>query len=337
MILIFTNKEDAHPTPVIQILNGRNVPVFRLNTEALLTDSEFCWENDAHGCDFAITCIRNGLTLRGSEVTAVWDRRPEPPEKLPVHITASIDKHNRTEALGFLYFLRYYLKDIPSIGSIVYDRVASSKMLQAKIAQAVGFTVPDTCYSNRKADIARLADKHEELVLKPVESDGIWNDGDNEEYVFYTQKIHSATLRGAPDEAFTQTVSFVQEYVPKAYELRVTVVGDKVFTCKIDSQRQDDDTGKVDWRQGYGHGLKYEAYNLPDDIAGKCIRYLKLMRLKFGAFDFVVTPTGEYVFLECNPNGQWLWIELATEIKISEAIADFLQEPKTKDQYENIE
>ena len=76
---------------------------------------------------------------------------------------------------------------------------------------------------------------------------------------------------------------------------------------------------------------------MPDDIAGKCIRYLKLMRLKFGAFDFVVTPTGEYVFLECNPNGQWLWIELATEIKISEAKADFLQEPKTKDQYENIE
>ena len=29
MILIITNKEDVHPTPVIDILNKRNIPVFR--------------------------------------------------------------------------------------------------------------------------------------------------------------------------------------------------------------------------------------------------------------------------------------------------------------------
>jgi hypothetical protein len=27
------------------------------------------------------------------------------------------------------------------------------------------------------------------------------------------------------------------------------------------------------------------------------------------------------VFLECNPNGQWLWIEDATGLEISKAIA----------------
>ena len=47
--------------------------------------------------------------------------------------------------------------------------------------------------------------------------------------------------------------------------------------------------------------------------------------MKRGAFDFIVTPSGEYVFLECNPNGQWLWIEMETELKISEAIADALE------------
>ena len=36
------------------------------------------------------------------------------------------------------------------------------------------------------------------------------------------------------------------------------------------------------------------------------------------------TPSGEHVFLECNPNGQWLWIELATGMPISAAIADEL-------------
>ena len=47
MILVITNKEDVHPTPVIEILNKRSIPVFRLNTESLLTDYEFCWWNDS--------------------------------------------------------------------------------------------------------------------------------------------------------------------------------------------------------------------------------------------------------------------------------------------------
>ena len=48
------------------------------------------------------------------------------------------------------------------------------------------------------------------------------------------------------------------------------------------------------------------------------------MGLNFGCFDFIVTPSGEYVFLECNPNGQWLWVELETGLPISQAIAEFL-------------
>ena len=325
MILVITNKEDSHPTPVIRLLTIRGISVFRLNTEALLTDYEFCWQNDACHCDFTLANIRNGLSVRGSEVTAVWDRRPEPPTELPLKSTAVVDKHNREEALGFLRFLRYYLKDIPSIGSIVYDRVAASKMLQTTIAQQVGLSVPDTCFSNRKTDILHFATQYKEIVLKPIENSNIWNEDKEEEYALYTQKVSSASLLDVPEEAFMQTVSYVQNYVPKAYELRITVVGHRVFACKIDSQCLEEDKGKIDWRQGYDYGLKHEVYDLPQDIADKCTRFLQLMHLNFGAFDFIVTPSGAYVFLECNPNGQWLWVELETGMKISEAIADFLQ------------
>ncbi len=324
MILIFTNKEDVHPSPVIGLLTARGVPFFRLNTEALLTDYLFDWHADARGCDFRIECPANGLAVRGSEITTLWERRPELPEFLPVASTAEIDKHNREEALGFLRFLRYYLKDIPSIGSIVYDRVASSKMLQLQLARQVGFAIPPTCFSNRKEDIVRFAGGRSRLLLKPVENSSIWDEANDREYVFYAQRVSAQTIAEFPDAAFSQTVSFVQEYVDKAFELRVTVVGEQVFACKIDSQRQNDDTGKIDWRQGYDYGLKQEPFELPEEIAAKCLAFLKHMRLNFGCFDLIVTPSGEYVFLECNPNGQWLWVELATGLPIAEAIADFL-------------
>jgi beta-lactam-binding protein with PASTA domain len=35
-----------------------------------------------------------------------------------------------------------------------------------------------------------------------------------------------------------------------------------------------------------------------------------------------VTPDGQYVFLESNPRGQYLWIEDYTGMPITEAIAD---------------
>ena len=55
--------------------------------------------------------------------------------------------------------------------------------------------------------------------------------------------------------------------------------------------------------------------------------YLKACGLRFGAFDLIVTPQGEYVFLELNPNGQWYWVELSTGAPMADAMADLLENP----------
>ena len=320
MILIITNKEDTHPTPVIQSLKNNNTPVFRLNTEALLSDYELHWWGGPSSTDFLLKNIKNGLEISGSSITSVWDRRPMAPSELYVENMPEINKHNLEEARGFYSFLSYYIKDIFSIGSIVHDRVAASKMLQLKIAIELGMKTPDTCFSNRKADVVAFSQKHDSILLKSIENDNVWIGGEDE-YVFYAQKVDSSKLPELPDEMFSQTVSFVQSYVEKQFELRITVVRDKVFACKIDSQALDDDKGKVDWRQGYDYGLKHEVFDLPESVSNFCRSFLQQMNLNFGCFDIIVTPQNEYVFLECNPNGQWLWIELETGLKISEAIA----------------
>jgi hypothetical protein len=332
VILVITNKEDAHPTPVIEYLNERQIPVFRLNTESLLSDYRFHWWCSDKEHDFYICNIKNGLELWGHEITAVWERRPAAPAELFIENRPEINKHNLEEARGFLAFLYYYLKDTFSIGSIVYDRVSASKMLQLKTAKELGMKVPDTCFANRKEDIVRFAEKFEYVVLKSIENDNVWL-GDEYEYVFYAQKVKSSDLPEQPDEMFSQTASFVQNYIEKQFELRITVVDKTVFACKIDSQTLDDDKGKIDWRQGYEHGLKHTVFDLPEPVSNFCIKYLEAMNLHFGCFDMIVTPENEYVFLECNPNGQWLWIELETGMKISEAIANALNN-NNKDSYE---
>lgn len=321
MIFIFTNKEDIHPTNVINHLVGWGVPVFRLNTECLLTDYQFKWWCNEDGCDFYIRNVKNNLEVYGHEITAVWDRRAMIPKHLPVtHRERSINKYNREEAHGFLSFLRYYMRDIFSVGSIVEDRPADSKMLQLSVAKSLGAKVPDTCYANYKSAFDDLCSKHGEISLKSINNDSVFIDGETE-YVFYSQKVKSSDIMTQDPIAFSQTASYLQNYIDKKYELRITTCCNDIVACKIDSQAQSNTTGKIDWRQGYDHNLRHEIVDIPDSIKDFCLSFLKKMKLNFGCFDFIVTPDDEYVFLECNPNGQWLWIELVTGYDISEMVA----------------
>ena len=71
---------------------------------------------------------------------------------------------------------------------------------------------------------------------------------------------------------------------------------------------------KTDWRKG---NLKFYKSSLPEDISMKCVQLVKELNLSFGAIDIIKNIKGEYFFLEINPNGQWVWIENETKLKIS--------------------
>lgn len=326
MVLIVTHKEDLHPTKVIQLLNNWNVPVFRLNTDTFLCDYDVEWNCIDGKISFIIRNLHNGLCLYSDEISSIWMRRYFKPQCERNSVTdENVKSHNLIEARGFLEYLYNNLSDKFSVGNYVFDDVGNSKTLQLQLATELGIKVPDTCYSNTKNAILRLASRYDYLILKSIRSDYVFNSQTECQQVFYAQKVASSSLNGIPKEDFSQTINFVQAYIEKDFELRITVVCDDVFACKICSQSMEEDRGKVDWRQGVDYDMQHEAFLLPPEIAEFCRTYLKRLHLNFGCFDFIVTPKGEYVFLECNPNGQWWWIEELTGLKISESIAHHLK------------
>ncbi|MEX0910336.1 MAG: ATP-dependent carboxylate-amine ligase, partial [Candidatus Paceibacterota bacterium] len=113
-----------------------------------------------------------------------------------------------------------------------------------------------------------------------------------------------------------------QEYIPKAYEVRVTVVGDLTFAARIDSQESS--RTEVDWRQYDFANVGHYTEELTHEIHSRCVNLVKELGLRYGAIDLIVTPQGEWVFLENNCNGQWLWIEKLVGLEISDAIARLL-------------
>ena len=68
----------------------------------------------------------------------------------------------------------------------------------------------------------------------------------------------------------------------------------------------------------------YECGCVSEDIERNILAFASRLQLSYGAFDFIETRNCEMFFLECNPAGQWLWIEEKIGMPISEAVAEFL-------------
>ena len=126
----------------------------------------------------------------------------------------------------------------------------------------------------------------------------------------------------ACDEALKAAPVIYQRHLEKLWDIRVTIVGESIYAAAIHSQETA--SARVDWRRADVE-LEHKKHVLPDDIAKACRRLMKVLNLRFGAIDFVLTPDGQYVFLEINPNGQWLWIEDKLGYPITNRIAKWLR------------
>ena len=99
-------------------------------------------------------------------------------------------------------------------------------------------------------------------------------------------------------------------------------MGERVFAAEIASQSSA--RTRHDWRHYDVDSTPHTVHQLPPAIERACITLVRSLGLVYGAIDFVLTPDGEYVFLEINPNGQYLWIEHLTGLPITAAIVDHL-------------
>ena len=116
--------------------------------------------------------------------------------------------------------------------------------------------------------------------------------------------------------------TLLQEYIEKKIELRINVIGNNVFATEIDSQSLE--ITKSDWRKANPWDIPHRPYKLPVKLERQLIDFIKHYNLSFGAIDMILTPTGDYVFLENNPNGQWYWIEMITKQPLAQNIAKLL-------------
>lgn len=87
----------------------------------------------------------------------------------------------------------------------------------------------------------------------------------------------------------------------------VSAIGNECYAIKLNSQ---DNEKIVDWRLPLQlKSFSTEPIKLPENIKNKILFFMKETNLAFGCFDLIFTKEKEWVFLEINPMGQFLWVE----------------------------
>jgi hypothetical protein len=147
-------------------------------------------------------------------------------------------------------------------------------------------------------------------------------DDQGREHVMMTTPVDERTLNNL--DGLNYAPLQFQERITKAYELRVTVVGSRVFSARIDSQKIAG--AEVDWRaKGKESLYDWVEEALPADVERRLLAFCDRTGMQYSAADFIVTPDGEHIFLEANAVGEWFWLEFCSPgFPIAEALVDVL-------------
>jgi len=312
LILLFTNQRDLTTDFVVLELQRRSAAFRRINTENLplgFATVGFRGREDW-------TLQLGDDCIRGEDVQAAYFRRPGPPE-LSANIREAGERAYCHGEWGALLKTIYSRLDTRWLNSPAAIMLAEDKPRQLLLALELGFRVPETVVTNA-IDAACSFLEGPAAIAKPLREALI--PGVEEKVIFTSRVGH---LSGRDAQAFAAAPMILQREIPKRVDLRVTVVGDRVFATAIGSQQHEET--QVDWRRGGVAELSHDVFDLPADVSERCRRLVKELGLRFGAIDLVWDQDGEFWFLEINPNGQWAWIENRTGQPIVGAIVDELE------------
>lgn len=352
MILILSdfNKElqDLHVKPVIPFLHEANERYTFFAYSNFPINSSLSVSYQGFSKSITIKTALDSLDL--SQVKSIWNRCPGRPQ-VQSHLGQEFKSYVRGESKSFLENLPLLVPQASWLPSPLIYNLVNHKPYQLSEAQQVGLKIPPTIIGNDTEITALFLKQHSTVIIKALDKSHTENEIGAIESLFQYKNLflklfkpeeHNLTDQINVSTTFTQKLEakelfnriedislcpiIIQAYIPKQIELRITIVNKQLFACAIHSQSKDFPEAHTDYRP-YSDKLHHEPYTLPKDIEEKCLLLMEKLNLNFGCIDMIVTPDNEYIFLEINPNGQWLWIEEKTGLPISKAIADFLIQP----------
>lgn len=312
MVLCITHSQDHYTIDIVQrSLEQAGIPSFRLNSDEFAVDYklQYHFRDGRQRCSLAT----KDHTIDVADITAVWYRK-----LWKLQVPGDLDNayHNIfiKEYQTYLQLFFNQLSHVPWMNDMQTDHlVGHDKLLQLSAAQDAGLQVPDTVFTNDPVPIRELFERCNGNIVVKLHG-ALSKSMEGHTPFFPTTRLSFKDLNRLDELAYCPMI--FQEYIPKAYELRIVYVDGDFFTGKIPHEE-----GTTDWRALHGNKLNWDSYQLPAAIEEKITRMMQALGLSFGAIDMIRQPDGAYIFLEVNPQGEWGMLQKCLSYPIGETIA----------------
>jgi len=312
-VVVITDHRDAH-LPFVQ--KHLDTPLVVLDPTQFAEGKELTFYFESG----KTVVVYDGARL--TDVAGVWYRKPLPIDANKLPLQDDFKDYSKSAMQRHVNLLLVAFENATWVSDYFAILRASNKSLQLAIAQRLGMQVPETVITSDKKVAEVFIAEHPRCVTKPLTI--------NHPIAKGTQKAFFTTLLKdgfVPDLSNLHLAPAIfQQAVDIVYDVRVIVIGDKVFAATIHAEGLPEDTRVYDYRlANYGGKVVIEAHNkFPEELAKLCVAHTRALGLRFGALDFVLDKHGTYWFLENNPNGQWAFVEEETGQPIGKAMAGLL-------------
>lgn len=321
--MILSDEKDSSTDDVIDWLRFMSIPFVRINPTNHLSVNNLSLEDDK----ISISMSNISVEINFDSILAYWYRRGKipldidyinpPKNDLEIACNESI-AGEYTDLINFVYPI---LHEKHSLGSIYENR--TNKLYNLKIASSVGLKIPITKILTRKTELITFLNQFEKVITKPIGQAGLIFDNDRISIDGTTTVVNKNKAVNYPDNF---QASLFQEYINKAYELRIFFLDGECYVNAIFSQL--DEQTKIDFRNyNYEKPNRTPPYKLPKNIKQKIINFMNKISMKSGSIDIIVTPRKEFYFLEVNPVGQFKQVSYPCNYYLEKEIANYLSKP----------
>ena len=320
MILVITDALDVTANAVVACLNKEGVRWSRFNQAEFPERVDVEFYPGKWGANLIFDEYGDPIDL--ATITSTWIWHP-----MPFNTVTGLDGAQSrfiSEACRSCsrFAMELLRKNTFMVTHPAVETRANDKGWQLRTASTLGFRIPETLSTNSPQKAREFCSAYPQVVFKTLNMPRI-DTGDHAGWI-PTNLLDPEDLEAL--DQLQHCPGIFQRRIPKRFDLRLTVVGKRIFPVEIHSQQSQ--RGRVDFRLELTedlHSMPHLGHDLPASVGAQVIELTDQLGLSYCAIDMIVTPDGEYVFLEVNPSGQFGWIESLTGLPITLELTSMLR------------
>lgn len=305
-IAIFTIANDFHAYAIKKAVeDGYDASCCIVETDRLCGHGGLTWSNvDAYRPQIATTTADR---IDVGVLDLIWWRRGNVSQDVPREVAdpAHLDLISNDCHFALLGLLLNEFRGV-WVSDPQATRLAQNKLFQIRVAERMGLRAPHTLVSQDPEEIRRFCAMHgNRVVVKTVKG--------TVKAAALTTMVNEKMLEAA--ECLRLCPAIYQEFIPGNRHLRVCCFGDAVYSALIESN-------DLDWRVNLD--VPVRAFDLPDELKMSLRGAVRALGLRMGILDLKIDERGDAVWLEINPQGQFLFLEGLCGLPLTSAFAEFL-------------